>query len=228
MMRGWQLLALLGAFSACDNGTEDDGTTGGGGGSFIVGGGGGSTVATGGGTGTTGGGSATTGGGSGSETGGGTGTSSTCRELTNWAATDVVGVGYDPEYEADGWFYDWVQAGYATVSGTSGNGDFLTFEHWSDTATPALPLTSAVAGPYANCSNCAFIYENCSETSCAKYYMGTSGSATVSAFSADADAGTFSVTLSDVTFQEWDTANDVAVTNGACLHLTTQTLSGTW
>lgn len=225
MKRGLQLMALLGAFSSCDSSsTVDSGDD-----SFVLGGGGGNGgVATGGSTGTTGGGSPTTGGGSGvTTTGGGTG-STTCRELDPWASTDIVGIGYDAEYEADGWYYDWVQAGYATVAGTAGNGDYLSFEYWADSATPALPATDTVAGPYSNCSNCAFIYENCNETTCGKYYMGTSGSATVSAFSSDVDAGTFAVTLTDVTFQEWDTANDVAVTNGACLHLTSQVLSGTW
>lgn len=218
MKRGWQLMALLGAFSSCDSGSTVDS----GDGSFVTGGGGGSnSVATGGGgTGTTGGGSPTTGGGSGAAT--------TCRELSAWASTDIVGIGYDAQYEADGWFYDWVQAGYATVAGSAGNGDYLSFEYWADSATPSLPATGNVAGPYSNCSNCAFIYENCTDTTCGKYYMGTSGSATVSAFSADVDAGTFAVTLTDVTFQEWDTTNDVAVTNGACLHLSSQLLSGTW
>ncbi|MGV3623150.1 MAG: hypothetical protein ACO1OB_20185 [Archangium sp.] len=224
MNRSLKLLALVGALSSCGSESTTDA-----GSDFITGGGGGgSNVATGGGAGTTGGGSATTGGGSGvSATGGGTGSTS-CRELTAWAETDVVGAGYDPEYETDGWYYDWVQAGYATVTGTAGNGDFLSFEYWADSATPSLPATGTIAGPYASCSHCAFIYENCDETTCGKYYMGTSGSATVSAFSADVDAGTFSVTLTDVTFQEWDTANDVAVTGGGCLHLSSQVLSGTW
>lgn len=244
---GWQLCALLGAFASCDAGTDgtDAGSgfliTGGGVGSSSSGGGsatgggggtnstgGGTATATGGGTGTTtGGGSGATGGGSAVATGGGTGTS-TCRELTAWAASDLVGVGYDPEYEADGWHYDWLQAGYATVVGTSGNGDYLAYEFWSETPTPTLPVSGAVEGPYANCSHCAFVYEDCDATTCGRYYMGQTGTATVSAFSADVDGGSFGVTLSDVTFVEWDTTNDVAVTGGACLHLATQTFNVSW
>lgn len=121
-----------------------------------------------------------------------------------------------------------MQAGYATITGTSGSGDYLAYEYWSDTPTPALPLTGAVEASYSTCTHCVFVYENCTSTTCAKYYMGQSGTASLTAFTADEDAGSVGVTLTDVTFVEWDTQNDVAVSNGACLHLSSQTLSASW
>ncbi len=200
MKQAWLLCGLL---LACESASDVDDASGGGGGTLA----------------------AQTGGGGGADAEGGGAGGGGCRALAAW--TEVVSAGYGDDYAADGWHTNWLEAGAASVESAAGNGDYFGYEVWLDTTAPSLPLTGAVGGAYATCTHCALVYEDCTTTDCARYYLGQSGQATLTAFTAG-DAGSVAVTLRDVTFVEWDFEQDVAVPGGGCLTLAAQTLAGAW
>lgn len=195
----------------CGSMTKADAGTGGGlGGGVGAGGGGGS------------GGGATGGGTGGGATGGGAGR--VCDPAPAFAVGDLQGVGYDPGVPMQ--YPPLNFATFGRMSTTAGRFDVMSNELYR--AAPTGPVT---LGPtnYVMCEYCYLISLGCNNMGqqCAKDYLAQAGTVTIPSAVKDQDAGTFSFTLANMVYEEWNFSTDTAV-DGGCLTLTTFSYSGMW
>ncbi|MFT3713088.1 MAG: hypothetical protein QM817_35995 [Archangium sp.] len=194
------------------------GGTGGGGGT--TGGGGGTTGGgTGGGGPPTGGGAPTGGGGA---TGGGTGGGTPgCTSLGS--PTAVRG---DAQYSTG--MFELTTAGGITTA--TDPGDIIGFEViWAINGVEQNPVVPgsqnlATGGTYNTCKYCTTLRRTCTDngtgfTCTGGSYLGRVGTMSVSSAPRSA-TGSFSGTLTNVTFQEWNLSTDMPVTNGRCFTVT--------
>jgi hypothetical protein len=84
------------------------------------------------------------------------------------------------------------------------------------------------------CSDCIVWAVGCdSNSECAELYLAQSGELSVTKSTTIADAGTFTGTLSNVHFVQWDfgtnsNPKDAPVPNGKCVDITHATFNATW
>jgi hypothetical protein len=102
----------------------------------------------------------------------------------------------------------------------------LDVNHNLVTTLPASKTFSA-SDTLANCGLCALYATGCTEQGCAKYYLAQGGTANVTSAPATA-SGTFSGSISNVKFQEWNLSGDSAVAGGACFTLGSASFNATW
>ena len=162
------------------------------------------------------------GGGDGGATGGGTG-ARTCTAAPAFTAADLNGkAGFNPGNMNTPPF------NFATMvraSATSGRQDGMLNEYFLDgpRANVAIPAKN-----YAMCDYCFYLELACDNTgACNKSYLAQSGTVSIGEATKNPDAGTYTFTLTNVTYEEWDFTNDVAV-DGGCLTLGNFSFTGTW
>ena len=169
------------------------------------------------------GGGSTAGGAGGGAAGGGT--AGACAPAPRFVATDLNGkAGFDPGGMSAPPAYNF--ATMVRSSATPGRFDVMFNEFYSDGPVTNFALPAAT---HQQCASCLVIQTACDGTgaNCAKVYLAQSGMLSVSAATKSPDAGSYAFTLSNVTYQTWDFAADVA-TDGGCLTLATFTFGGAW
>ncbi len=217
--------------NACAAVATDGGTGGGsaaGGGSAVGGG-----TAAGGGTGSVGGGTGSVGGGSGGGAGdagpyddGGMHYCVTTRTISSFAGP-IIDAGFDG--------YTWL---IESIPDPDGGYDAFDLETFINTqANQPVPGFSALDGGtagggstnYSDCGVCPILFEGCSDSAltCRRTYLGISGDVNIIT-SIQNVPGSAYVTVSNLTFVEWDFGFDGPVHDGACVFVGSATFDAGW
>lgn len=81
---------------------------------------------------------------------------------------------------------------------------------------------------YASCEVCPILRTGCNSTTCTKRFFAQSGTVTVSTATQDEAVGTYTGSLSNVTFREWNFSTDTLVPGGACITLASLPINLSW
>jgi hypothetical protein len=144
--------------------------------------------------------------------------------------TTTLGGSYYNDPNNAGWAI--LEADMSSPTSTGTSYDFLVVvNEFLIGQFPAVPRTTTLAATdLSACNDCLYFSTGCQAngSSCVKDYLAQAGSITVNTGTQSPDAGTFTGSLTNVRFDEWNFTTNTKVTNGQCVQVQSATFNATW